>query len=52
MRGNYIKHAPQRAAQRGITERQFATAMAYGTKYVDKNTGVQKYCFIHMQKLR
>lgn len=35
------KHAAERAAQRGITERHFASAMAYGTKYVDKNTGAK-----------
>lgn len=35
------KHAAERAGQRGITERQFASAMAYGTKYVDKNTGAK-----------
>ncbi|AWI11515.1 DUF4258 domain-containing protein [Caldibacillus thermoamylovorans] len=35
------KHAAQRAAQRGISSSAFAKAMAYGTKYVDKNTGAK-----------
>ena len=35
------KHAAERTAQRGITERHFASAMAYGTKCVDKNTGAK-----------
>ncbi|WP_285767110.1 hypothetical protein [Peribacillus sp. SI8-4] len=35
------KHAAERAAQRGISSSAFATAMAHGTKYVDKNTGAK-----------
>lgn len=35
------KHAAERASERGITPREFASAMAYGTKYVDKKTGAK-----------
>jgi hypothetical protein len=35
------KHAVQRATERGISSKAMATAMSYGTKYVDKNTGAK-----------
>lgn len=35
------KHAAQRATERGISSAAFARAMAYGTKYTDKNTGAR-----------
>ncbi|WEG18797.1 hypothetical protein PQ478_10010 [Alkalihalophilus pseudofirmus] len=38
---NVTKHAAQRAAERKISSTAFAQAMAYGTKYVDKNTGAK-----------
>ncbi len=35
------KHAVTRATQRGISSNAMAKAMAYGTKYTDKNTGAK-----------
>ena len=35
------KHAAEQAGKRGISEANFAKALAYGTKYIDTSTGAK-----------